>query len=389
MTLPACSSDGNFSWVVALRVATGVFESLAAPSVLTMLSFWGSRYEYSFMNAVVNSGTALGNAVALPVSSWMVTQSGRWGGWPSTFYFFSFLSFAWAIVWFWPGIISSMPETHRMISKRELDNIVTNRVTRQMTNCWEVPWRKMLSCPMSWAIFAAHFCAGWAVNMFVTFLPMFVHDRFGMDLTKTGAIVCVMWLAEVVVEQGAGAYVDKKIQAGYGRGFMRKVVQCMVFLPQAVMIVACSYCSNGTLVVCLLIMAVALQGLNASGYGANFFDIAPSNAGVLFGISNTMATLSGIAAPALTGYILGKEDGTFTQWRTVFWIDASILIGGAMVFVVAASGELQPELDRCGSLDDEAGAFPHSTKYGSTEIASKANALKGSSTSSVKASEKH
>jgi len=354
-TLPACSHDGNFGWVVGLRVATGLFESLAAPSILPLLSLWGRRDEYSFMNAFVGSGSAMGNAVTLPLSGWMVTQSGRLGGWPSVFYLYSILSFVWAMVWFWPGMISSMPETHTRISKKELDYILANREARQMTSWRDVPLQKMLFSRISWAIFIAHFCAGWAVNMFVTFLPMFIHDRFGVDPAKTGIIACAPWIAEVIVEQVAGAYIDMKIKAGSVRGFLRKVVQCVAFLPPAVMLVACSYCSNGTWVVVLLVMAVALQGLNASGFGANFFDVAPSNAGVLYGISNTLATLSGIIAPAWTGYILGEEAG-IGQWRTVFWVSASILTCGSLVFVVAASGELQPELEGCRSRQGDGGA---------------------------------
>jgi len=327
---------------------------LAAPAVLTLLSFWARRDEYSFMNAFVQSGSALGNAITLPLSGWMVTQSGRYGGWPSVFYLYSFLSFAWAIVWFSPGMISSMPEYHKSIAQRELEFILSNRETQQMSSWRGVPVHKMLVSRACWAIFIAHFCAGWAVNTFVTFMPMFVHDRFGVKMASTGAIACIPWIAEVVVEQVAGMYVDTRIQAGSGRGFVRKVLQFIAFVPPAVMLVACGYSSNRILVVFFLILAVAMQGLNSSAYGANFFDIAPSNAGVLYGISNTLATLSGIIAPALAGSILGEEAGV-NQWRAVFWVGACILTAGAVAFAIAASGKLQPELEGCGpqTLDSE------------------------------------
>jgi len=364
--LPVCSSNGNFNGVVALRAAAGAFESLAAPAIMPMLSFWGRRDEYSFMNAFVLSGSALGNAITLPLSGWMVTLPGRFGGWPSVFYFYAFLSFAWAIIWFWPGMISSMPETHTRISQTELEYIVKNRQTRKMKSWREVPWTKLFS-RISLALFVTHFCAGWAVNTFVTFLPMFVHERFGLNPAKAGMIICAPCIAEFTLEQVSGAYVDMKIKAGYDRGFLRKMAQCIAFLPPAAMLVACGYSSNVALVVFSLIMAIALQGLNASGFGANFFDVAPSNAGVLYGVSNTLATLSGIIAPALIGHILGENAG-ITQWRTVFLISASILTGGALVFSVAASGELQPELDGCESQHGKAGDMVRGKKYGSTEI---------------------
>lgn len=39
------------------------------------------------------------------------------------------------------------------------------------------------------------------------------------------------------------------------------------------------------------------------GFIANHVDIAPKHAGVLFGISNTFATLPGIFAPYVIGYV--------------------------------------------------------------------------------------
>lgn len=44
-----------------------------------------------------------------------------------------------------------------------------------------------------------------------------------------------------------------------------------------------------------------------TGYGSNHLDIAPEYAGVLMGLTNTVATIPGVTAPYLTGYVQGGE----------------------------------------------------------------------------------
>ena len=56
-------------------------------------------------------------------------------------------------------------------------------------------------------------------------------------------------------------------------------------------------CEQTTIAVAVLSIAVGLNGLHFTGALVNHVDIAPPFAGVLFGISNTMATIPGFVAP--------------------------------------------------------------------------------------------
>lgn len=70
-----------------------------------------------------------------------------------------------------------------------------------------------------------------------------------------------------------------------------------------------------------------------SGYAPNSFDIAPRYADVIFGISNTFATIPGIVGVAVTGWLV---DATGT-YAAPFLLAASIAIIGALVFLGFAS----------------------------------------------------
>jgi len=73
--------------------------------------------------------------------------------------------------------------------------------------------------------------------------------------------------------------------------------------------VATSYvgCDNTTLAVVLFSLALGITALNMSSYEVNHLDIAPRYAGVLFGISNTAATIPGMVGPYVVGYLTDNE----------------------------------------------------------------------------------
>ena len=62
-------------------------------------------------------------------------------------------------------------------------------------------------------------------------------------------------------------------------------------------------CSQPAVAIVLLILAVSLTGTQYSGYLVNHVDIAPKFAGILFGISNSLAAVTGFISPVVVGII--------------------------------------------------------------------------------------
>lgn len=76
------------------------------------------------------------------------------------------------------------------------------------------------------------------------------------------------------------------------------------FVSQGIFLVIAGYTSNWLVAVVCLTMAVGGGGFAFSGFFVNHLDIAPPFAGILMGISNTVATIPGILSPLLTGVIV-------------------------------------------------------------------------------------
>ena len=74
---------------------------------------------------------------------------------------------------------------------------------------------------------------------------------------------------------------------------------------------------------------------SAAGFLVNHLDIGPRYAGVLMGLTNTIGTIPGILAPAITGFIV-----QFTgSWELVFYLAAGISAVGEVIWLLFATGE--------------------------------------------------
>lgn len=73
----------------------------------------------------------------------------------------------------------------------------------------------------------------------------------------------------------------------------------------AIMLIGLGYvdCSKQAAAIVLLILAVSLTGFQYSGFLVNHVDIAPPYAGILFGITNSIASVTGFISPAVVGVI--------------------------------------------------------------------------------------
>ena len=79
------------------------------------------------------------------------------------------------------------------------------------------------------------------------------------------------------------------------------------------------------------------MSIAAAAFLPNIMDVAPRHAGVLTGLSNTIATAPGVLCNLSTGALL-QGLGPAAGWLCVFLIAASVQACALLVFVCCASG---------------------------------------------------
>ena len=285
----------------------------------------------------------------------LLCEYGFDGGWPSPFYIFGGLGIIWSLGWLWS--IRDTPAQHPTISKEEkiyIEAYCSHLGEESSTTLKDVPWKSFATSLPVWAIVVGHTCSNWVFYTLVTEIPTYLKDVLHLPASLNGLVtslpyVCIFltcffsaFLADYLRTNWLSTKVVRKLY--YGGGFVTSVA-CLATIS----FVGC----DTTLVVMLLCLAVGLSGFAQNGYIVNHVDIAPPFAGILMGITNTVATLPGIISPVITGFII-IEESSIATWQIVFLISCGVAIFGLLFFCLFADGEVQSwAIVRKNSISDQ------------------------------------
>ncbi|RUS90910.1 hypothetical protein EGW08_001307 [Elysia chlorotica] len=328
-----------------MRIIAGLSQGVVWPAMAVLWTKWAPSLESGKLTGICYAGSQIGNVVTFPVASYLC-EYGFDGGWPSVFYVLG----SFGVLWFigWMIIVADTPEQHPRISNAEREYICEDRkgnnAPEKEKPTAPTPWLAIMTSRHVWALIVTHTCANWGTYTFLTNIPSYMKEVLYFDLKKNGLLSALPYIGFGAIISISGALIDLVVSRGLlGKTAARKLGNTLGLLVPGVFVVGLAFvdCTQSTLAVVLLVIGVAMSGFQ---YGAGFLtnpaELAPHYAGVIFGISNTFATLSGIFAPIMIGYI--TTDQTQEQWQKVFFIAAAIYIFGALVFIFFGSAEVQP-----------------------------------------------
>uniref|UniRef100_A0A2C9L9M1 Major facilitator superfamily (MFS) profile domain-containing protein n=1 Tax=Biomphalaria glabrata TaxID=6526 RepID=A0A2C9L9M1_BIOGL len=285
---PVCARTHVYL-VYAARVIIGVSSGVSFPCIQAILGRWAPVYEKSKLASIIYAGLSAGNIITFAVSG-LMCEYGFDNGWGSIFYLSGLFTILWVASWF--VLTSDTPAKHRWISAKERTYIET-----------------------------AIGKGGLTKNGLLSSLPY---------ISEFLASLCVGYVADTIRQ--------KKIMS---TKTVRKSFQFFGFIGTAICTVSVGQmtCEQRHYAVLLLCITTACMSFNRAGYVVNHQDLAPSYAGVLYGITNTAGTLPGMIAPIIAGALTPNK--TTEEWKNVFYVCAANAVFGAIVYVVLADGELQ------------------------------------------------
>jgi ACS family sodium-dependent inorganic phosphate cotransporter len=295
------------------RVALGLGEAAVFPACINMVGRWVPPEHRSRAVALFASGLNIGTVFALPVTGALV----RSYGWAVPFYAFGIVGLVWAVGWF------TLVKSGRGVPEES------------SASPGKTPWARLLTTPAVWAIIVNHFSHNWALYVLLAWLPSYFKSTFGLSLANAGLISAAPSLASFVMANVAGGVADRMIRGGQSATFVRKLMQSISLFGSATFLLMLPMAGSATAGMLLLCGATGTLAFSMAGFAVNCFDIAPRHAAVIWGISNTFATIPGIIGVAVTGWLV-QRTGSFTS---AFVVTASIAIAGGAVFLAAGSGE--------------------------------------------------
>ncbi len=312
--------------MLVVRVSLGLGEGLSPPAIYSTVARWVPAGERSRAMAFISTGMYVGLIVAFPVAVWMMQRL----GWPWVFYLFGLLGLLWYGVWHL--VVTNKPEDHPHVSSAELSAILQGEQSTLVAQ--KVPWRLFFREKAFWALLCAHFCTNWTWYVFLTWLPVYLVQVRGFSLGEMGIYAAFPYIAMMVVGNGAAWIADGMIRHGISITVVRKLFQSLAFLGAALFLFLLTQVASSWMTVLCITLGLGCLSCFSSGMGTNHLDIGPKYAGVLLGLTNTVATIPGILAPAITGFMVQLSG----NWNAVFYLAAALLLVGTVVWNLFATG---------------------------------------------------
>jgi ACS family sodium-dependent inorganic phosphate cotransporter len=312
--------------LAVFRALMGLGEGVNFPSIQSLTSKWIPAGERSRVMGFTLSGVSVGNIIAFPLATWIMTEV----GWHYVFYIFGFLGFVWC--GFWLCLAADRPEEHKNISSQELAYIKANRPEIQPVV--KIPWKSLLSKVPVWALVINHFCVSWGFFMFLTWLPTYLVKAHGFSIKEMGIYSMIPYLAMVIGSNGAGWLADYFIKRTGDITFIRKVFHTISLLSSAVFMIFLAQAETKSSVIILVTLALGMISMTGSTTGPNAMDIGPRYAGIIMGMQTTAGNIAGVIVPMVVGFIVAYTG----RWDLVFYIAAAILMIGLILWNVFATG---------------------------------------------------
>ncbi|XP_078491668.1 sialin-like [Ciona intestinalis] len=324
----------SFTLVIACRVLMGLVQGVAVSSYQCCWSSWAPPFERSILNSIALSGIPFGLGFVYPFAGYISETL----GWEAVFYILGGVTIGWSVVWI--IIISDSPRTNRCITAEEVVYIEKSiGFTVEDMQSQDVPWGAIMKSRSVRALFVAHFCDNWTGYTCNAIMPTFMSKIFNFNVFQSGAVMTAPYIAQVGVSILAGYITDAARKRKWISTSVARKVNTIIALSflNIFMIIGSYFATDSTTVVGLLIVGVTLRAFTYPGHLSNFVDIAPMYAGVIFGISNTIASIPGFLGPLTAGLVI-TDKTSISQWQTMFWINGAFGFFGSIFFFFFASG---------------------------------------------------
>jgi MFS transporter, ACS family, solute carrier family 17 (sodium-dependent inorganic phosphate cotransporter), other len=351
MTLatPIAARQG-FPALLVARFLLGCGEGSAMPAMNAIVKAWVPDCFISRALAFIYSGMYVGSVLGLVLTPPLMKFG---SGWPAVFYAFGLCGLAWSLLF-----IATVTESDGSPSVAGVPTHETRSGFRTRAYHLAAPAGgsggeagladedeavlptlvELLRERAVVAILIAHLCATNGFFIMVVWLPSYLVLRFGVGVSNSAVLSVAPFVTMFVVSNVSGVLADFAIRRGRDRTWVRKAMQSVGFVGPSVFLALLMTAKTEYVAVCLVTIGLGLSSFSQAGVYCNHQDIAGSAkvAGVLLGMSNTVASLPGIFGVSLTGFIIDRTNG---NWNIVFGLTIGVYVVGLLFYCAFGSAE--------------------------------------------------
>jgi len=323
----------SFATFFGARLLLGVGEAPTFPSNAKATGYWFPRNERGLATAIFDSAAKLGTAIAIPIISIVALHF----GWRGAFVFTGILSFVFFAAFY---AYYRNPSADKRLSEPERAYITEGGAQAEggTTVAQHAQLGYLLRQRKVWGLTLGFSAYGYSFYLFLTWLPSYLSGSLHLGLIKSGWFAAVPWLIAAISDLVVGGWlVDYLIERGFEPTRVRKTI-LVAGLLLGLAIVGATQTRDP--VIATAWISVALAGLAASapiGWSIPALIAPKGTVGSVGGIMNFFNNLMGIAAPTITGFIVGATN-SFTN---AFLAAGAFLLVGILSYLFVL-GKIEP-----------------------------------------------
>jgi MFS family permease len=303
----------GFGMLFAARLALGLGESVFFPCCARILARMMPPRRIGSANATIMAGMHLGPAFGIFVGGMLMARF----GWRPFFIVVGLASLIWLLPWMY-----TMPRDEAPLTRATPDGPSLGR---------------MLRVRSLWGTCFGLFAGNYAWYFLLTWLPYYlVHER-GLSAAQMARLGGMAYVCSASTSFVTGWLTDRWIAAGASHTLVRKSTLVAGYLLAGLMLVLCARASASHFAPFVVISTMCIGGCGFSTFAVGQTIAGPKAAGKWVGIQNAFGNLSGVVAPALTGFV-AQRTGHFLP---AFLVTCGVCVFGAATWMFVV-GRVEP-----------------------------------------------
>jgi ACS family D-galactonate transporter-like MFS transporter len=306
LTAAATGLVRGFTMLLAMRLMLGVGESVMIPACSKILGFHLPEHCRGFANGVLQGAWSFGPAVGTLGAGLLMARY----GWRPVFIGIGLISLVWLPAW-----IKWMPRGGAMerslVAAPGFADILRQR--------------------SFWGVCVGHFSVNYLAYFMLTWLPFYLVRERHLSMQSMAKVASAYYAIEGLSAITTGWFSDFFIRRSYTPTLVRKSAMVIGHTIAAIALMGCATATSQWYLLCLVAIGIGC-GTARAGPFAFSQTLAGSRAtGKWTGLQNGFANLSGVMAPAFTGFLVDRTG----KFLAPLAITAAVLMAGAVSWVFA------------------------------------------------------
>ena len=342
--------DKNADLIGILRILIGLLQGGSYPLIHGIWHEFANKENLSNLVSIEYAGGGFGAFLAGPICTLAFFDYEKGGHWKNAFLVFGILPVIFGV--FWLIYFSKLEKTGEIQRSQKMSEF--------WENFYRIPWISILTSSVFWGLAIPQIASNYASYTVQLLTVKYAREYLGQSLKTSGLISAIPVLAKPFCCIFAGYVSMKLIQNSTkirntdNRLKIRKSLSWILFSVSSLSYIIVIFLKNNLLgcIVCWTVI-MGMDGFGPAAFKANFIEISPANAGLVFSIANMFGNCPGFVAPIVSEFILDAYSNNLSKgWSLVFLQTGIACIFGAIVFQFYGTVERQ-EWDKNGDRSDK------------------------------------